>query len=174
MATITNQYSFSICNSCYAVVDSYVYNINADASAPDVTNITNNGLRYNTPFNAKYGIYFNTPTEPYGFMYNSQLKIPYYSTLTYPYSGSSMTFIPSLSATTCGFDWMDYINVINPTNGNEAQFFRKQLANYWVVATDPNNLNYFEIRVNSPSGTPIYEVNASYPIGHIIDPNYFI
>jgi hypothetical protein len=151
-----------------------VYNINTDVSLPNVTNITNNGLRYDTPFNAIYGIYFNAPTNPYAYMYGASLKIPYYSTLTYPYSGNSMTFIPSLSATTCEFDWMNYVNIVNPSNGNESQYFDKEFANYWTVATDPNNLSYFEIRVGGPTGTPIYEVNASYPSGHIIDPNYFI
>jgi hypothetical protein len=174
METITNQYPLSTCNSCYSIVSSYVSNINSDAAQPDVTNITTNGLRYDIPFNAKYLIAYTTPTSPYGLLGSAELKIPYYSTITLPYSGNSLTVIPSLSATTCDFGWMDYVNEINPTNGNEAQFFKKEFANYWVVATDPNNVLYFEIRYGGPTGTAIYEVNSTYPLGNIIDPSYFV
>jgi hypothetical protein len=102
------------------------------------------------------------------------LAIPYYSTLTLPYSGSPLTVIPSLSATTCDFNWLNYFNLINPSNGNETQYFQKEFANYWAVATDPNNLSYFEIRYGGSTGPLLYEVNSTYPSGHIVDPNYFI
>ena len=174
MATITNQYPYSSCNYCYAIVDSYVSNINNDASQPNLTNITTNGLRYDIPFSAKYNIAYSVPTSPSGLLSVSELAIPYYSTITLPYSGSPLTVIPSLSATTCDFTWLNYFNLIDPSNGNETQYFQKEFASYWSVATDPNNISYFEIRYGGPSGIPIYEVNSSYPSGHIIDPNYFV
>jgi hypothetical protein len=174
LATITNQYPFDACNYCYSIVNANVTNINNDALSPNTTNITTNGLRYDIPFSGKYFIAYSVPTSPTASLSNSELAIPYYSTLTLPYSGSPLTVIPSLSATTCDFNWLNYFNLINPSNGNETQYFQKEFANYWAVATDPNNLSYFEIRYGGSTGPLLYEVNSTYPSGHIVDPNYFI
>jgi hypothetical protein len=113
-----------------------------------------------------------TPTTPSVFLGSATLFIPYYSTRTLPYSGSPLTFIPTLSATTCNFSWLDFVNQINSTNGNESQFFQKKFFEYYFVLTDPLNPTYYELRL--PNGTVIYERNASFPSGNVVDSNYFI
>jgi hypothetical protein len=60
------------------------------------------------------------------------------------------------------------------SNGNQSQFYKHSFWTYYIVLTDINNPSYFEIRNQSPTGALLYEVNATYPSGHIVDPNYFV
>jgi hypothetical protein len=174
LVTITNQYPVSSCNSCQAVINNIIAFIDDSITSPNVNLTTNTGLRYDIPFAFQNYVYLNNPTQPVRLLGLSLLSIPYYSTTTIPYSGTPLTVIPSLSATTCDFNWMNFVGGTNPT-GTQTQYFTKNFGTYYLRQTDINNPTYFEIWTDyPPSGTPIYEVNASYPSGHIIDPNYFI
>jgi hypothetical protein len=174
MASITDQYPYSVCDICKSLTSNYANQINSSISLPNVNYTTNNGLRYDNPFVSYTQIAYAIPTQPIGYLGGAGLYIPYYSTRTLPYSGSPLTFIPSLSATTCDFNWMDFNNLIDPSNGNETQYFYQTFGSYWVIPTDINNPQYFDLYDGWPGGVVIYEVNATYPSGHIVDPNYFI
>jgi hypothetical protein len=174
LANITNQYPLNNCNNCYAITDSYTQIINNSVSSPNINTTTNNGLRFDNPFANYVKINSYTPSQPLGYFGGAGLSIPYYSTQTIPYSGNPLTVIPSLSATTCDFGWMDFVNFINPNGLKEVQYFTKSFGSYWIQPTDPNNPTYFNLWDSWPSGTLIYEVNASFPNGNIVDPNYFI
>jgi hypothetical protein len=67
---------------------------------------------------------------------------------------------------------MNFINQIDSTNGNESQYFEEMFFEYYFVLTDPLNPTYYELRLSN--GTVIYERNASYPSGNVVDINYFI
>ena len=174
MASITDQYPFSNCNSCKNLTSNYVYQINTSISLPNVNYTTNNGLRYDNPFVSYTTISYSTPPQPISYLGGAALYIPYYSTRTLPYSGSPLTFIPSLSATTCDFNWMNFNNLIDTTTGNEVQYFYQSFGSYWILPTDINNPSYFNLWDGYPGGTIIYEVNSTYPSGHIVVPSYFV
>jgi hypothetical protein len=172
MATITNQYPNSSCNGCYGMADYYVNTINGSVAAPNVNDVSNNGLRYDYPFHSRSYMFATTPTTPNGPFGSASLYIPYYSTRTLPYSGSPLTIIPSLSATTCDFPWMTFNNNIDPNNGNESQWWEYDFTPYRVYMTDINNPNSFEIRLVT-TGAVIYQKIGTNP-GVIIDPTYFV
>jgi hypothetical protein len=69
---------------------------------------------------------------------------------------------------------MTFVDQIDPSNGNESQYFTQTFFEYYLVMTDINNPSYYELRYSNPSGPLVYEVNSSYPSGHVVDPNYFI
>lgn len=172
-STITNQYPQLNCVNCYSVADSIVNSVNNFQPFYDVNITTTNGLKWDIPFVGSSYMYSpTTPTTPSAWMGSAMLTIPYYSTRTLPYSGSPLTFIPTLSATTCNFSWMNFINQIDSTNGNESQYFEKMFFEYYFVLTDPLNPTYYELRLSN--GTVIYERNASFPSGNVVDSNYFI
>jgi len=172
-STITNQYPQLNCVNCYSVADNIVNTVNNFNPFYDVNITTTNGLKWDIPF-VGYNYMYSppTPTTPSAYTGSGRLAIPYYSTRTLPYSGSPLTFIPTLSATTCNFSWMNFINQIDSTNGNESQYFEKPFFEYYFVLTDPLNPTYYELRL--PNGTVIYERNASFPSGNVVDSNYFI
>jgi hypothetical protein len=173
LATITNQYPQSTCDNCYFVAEDIISFTNSSINSPNINQTSNIGLRYDKPFNAVYRMEISLPT-PVSYLGDSRLSIPYYSTRTLPYSGSSLTFIPSLSATTCDFSWMTFVNQIDILNGNESQYFAHTFYQYFIVLTDITNPTYYELRYLNPTGTLVYEVNSLYPSGHVVDPNYFL
>jgi hypothetical protein len=174
LATITNQHPTSVCNSCFSAAQVVVDQVNGTVNDPNINQTSNVALRNDFPFNGIYKMFsYPPPQSPNTWLGTSFLSIPYYSTRTLPYSGSPLTFIPSLSATTCEFNWMTFNNQI-ASNGNESQFFDHYFWTYYIVLTDINNPSYYELRNLSPNGTLIYEVNSTYPSGHIVDPNYFV
>jgi hypothetical protein len=174
LATITNQYPSSTCNNCQPTAGSIVDMINSTVNYPNFNNTSNIALRYGEPFTGRGYMYIFNPSSPSQWLGSARLSIPYYSTRTLPYSGSPLTFIPSLSATTCDFSWMTFVDQIDPSNGNESQYFTQTFFEYYLVMTDINNPSYYELRYSNPSGPLVYEVNSSYPSGHVVDPNYFI
>jgi hypothetical protein len=174
LVSITNQYPVSQCNSCKAVIDNFVFMINFSVTSPDFNLTTNTGLRFNLPFAQQSYVVLTNPSQPISYFGGAMLSIPYYSTTTIPYSGTPLTVIPSLSAITCDFGWMDYINNVSPS-GNQTQYYTKNFASYWVRQTDINNPSYFEVWTDyPPNGIIIYEVNSAFPSGHIVNPTYFI
>jgi hypothetical protein len=173
MATITNQYPASTCNSCQGTAGYFVQLINDSVNYPNINHTTTIGLRYDTPINNYSIMLLSTPTQPIGYFGGGGLQIPYYSTTTIPYSGSPLTVIPSLSATTCDFGWMNFNNLISGS-GKEVQYYEQNFGSYWVQPTDINNPSYFNLWDGWPGGTLIYEVNSTYPSGNIVDPSYFI
>lgn len=167
MSTITNQI-VSACTNCSQIASLVVYYVNNSVNYANNTYTTNNGLKYNIPFirYAKVVSYQNNLSSGLGPAY---LFIPNYSNETLTYSGSPLTIIPSLTATTCDFNWMIFNPII--LNGREVQYYNQSFKNYNVILTDINNPTYFNIRVNN---TIIYEVNSTYPSGNIIDAYYFV
>ena len=170
MEIITNQYPLSSCDGCYNSVNTIVNRINNSANSSNVNHTSNNGLRYGLPVLGTGGVTYNVPTLPSS-QYVATLDVPYYSTQTLPYSGNPLTFIPELSATTCDFSWAD---LLVSDVGRNTKFYRKDLANYFIVMTDALDPNSYEIRIDSAStGTAIYEKIGISP-GTILDPTYFV
>ena len=154
------------------MADYYVSQVNNSVAAPNVNDVSNNGLRYDYPFHSRSYMFSTTPTTPNAPFGSAALYIPYYSTRTLPYSGSPLTIIPSLSATTCDFPWMTFNNNIDPNNGNESQWWEYDFTPYRVYMTDINDPNSFEIRLVT-TGAVIYQKIGTNP-GVIIDPSYFV
>lgn len=121
MNLITNNYGGSapICISpCSATTGNFVTNIITTSYLSDInySSTSNTALRSINPF-AKIVYVVNVPSTGIMFLQdNSFMEIPWYSTITYPYSGSPLTIIPSLSATTCDFGGVD-------------KFFKQQIGN---------------------------------------------
>ena len=115
-----------------------------------------------------------------------KVALPWYSTITYPYSGSPLTIIPSLSATTCDFGgtdgfykiqgginaWSGNVNcesavwtprphVNGPTDPdlliNPTLISFTEFTRYTVHRTDINDPRSFDLYVG--------DFNASYPVG---------
>jgi len=173
MASITNQLPQTNCDNCYGLANNYVQQITTSISSPNINTTTNNGLRFDNPFPTYTTMSSYVPTNPLSYLGGSGVYIPLYSNQTLPYSGSPLTVIPSLSATTCDFSWMTFNNFINPIGSKEVQYYGKILASYWAQMTDPNNPTYFNLWFEYPS-VLIYQVNSTYPTGNIVNPLYFI
>ena len=106
MALITNNYNGidPACAACSGTVTSFILN-NVDPSYyADInySSSSNTALRSIDPF-----IRVVSVQKTSGVMIRSvrlgSFTVPWYSNITYPYSGNPLTIIPSLSATTC--DW---------------------------------------------------------------------
>jgi hypothetical protein len=113
------------------------------------------------------------------------MSFPWYSTITYPYSGSPLTIIPSLSATTCDFggsdgfykfqygnSWAASVNcesaiwvprpfVSSPSDPdlsiNPVGIFPTDFTRYSIHRTDINDPRSFDIYVG--------DFNPGYPVG---------
>ena len=123
MNLITNNYGGGnpICvSSCSATTGNFVSNIitpsyNID---PSYSSTSNTALRSINPFARTVSV-VNIPSGPVMYAQDGTfLDFPWYSTITYPYSGSPLTIIPSLSATTCDFGGADGFYKIQGSNPN--------------------------------------------------------
>ena len=119
MNLITNNYGGNdpLCSSCSGTVNTFIVtnvipSYNADIN---YSSISNTALRSIDPFIRSRGIQRTT-----GSMVKQDFaglfSIPWYSNITYAYSGNSNTIIPSLSATTC--DWTGSDGLFVDCGGN--------------------------------------------------------
>jgi hypothetical protein len=112
MNLITNNYGGGnpICVSpCSATTGSFVANTitpsyNADSS---YSSTSNTALRSFNPFARTVSVINAAGAGPMFYGASTWMYFPWYSNITYPYSGSPLTIIPSLSATTCDFGGTD-------------------------------------------------------------------
>ena len=108
MNLITNNYGSgnTLCGgSCSATTNTFInteitpsYNID-----PNYSSTSNTALRSIDPFIRNRGVGQSNGVGFMKTMGTTRMYIPWYSNITYPYSGTPLTIIPSLSATTC--DW---------------------------------------------------------------------
>jgi hypothetical protein len=112
MNLITNNYGGGnpICVSpCSATTGSFVANTitpsyNADSS---YSSTSNTALRSFNPFARTVSVINAAGAGPMFYGASTWMYFPWYSNITYPYSGSPLTIIPFLSATTCDFGGTD-------------------------------------------------------------------
>jgi hypothetical protein len=107
MNLITNNYGGNdpLCGSCTGTVNTFIVTNVTNSYNADInySSTSNTALRSIDPFIRSKGIQ-RTTGGMYQGLFAGNLTIPWYSNITYPYSGSPLTIIPSLSATTC--DWL--------------------------------------------------------------------
>jgi hypothetical protein len=106
MNLITNNYGGNdpLCSACSGTVTTFITsNVNPSYYADiNYSSISNTALRSIDPFIRVRSIVRTTGTLIER-VFAGYWQTPWYSNITYPYSGNPLTIIPSLSATTC--DW---------------------------------------------------------------------
>ncbi len=184
MPIISNCINFGSCSNCDVTVQTIIINdINntSTGTTTDISITTNTGSRLINPFeNLEYvtsaSTIFSAATQ------NAFMSIPKYINQTIPYSGSSLTLIPSLSAETCSFDnWTEVQTGITSKN---LSFYRYYTYYYQTRLTNPLNNQDFEIWapvfVNGTwagfPALPTLQMIYQYSGGVVtfIDTNYFV
>jgi hypothetical protein len=153
MNLITNNYGGgnTLCvGSCSATTQNFITNeivpsYNID---PNYSSTSNTALRSINPFLRNKGVSQANVVGPMKTRIVSGLNTPWYSNITYPYSGSPLTIIPSLSATTC--DW----------GGNDG--FYKFPGESWNILNGCESSSWVPRRYPSYSGDPALVEN---PVG---------
>lgn len=106
MNLITNNYGGNdpLCVTCSGTVNTFIVtNVTPSYNADiNYSSTSNTALRSIDPFIRMRGIVRTVGSMSYRNQMGNWV-VPWYSNITYPYSGSPLTIIPSLSATTC--DW---------------------------------------------------------------------
>ena len=106
MNLITNNYGGNdpLCSACSGTVTTFIANNVNPSYYADInySSISNTALRSIDPFVRVRGIGRTVGSMSYR-IDGGTWAVPWYSNITYPYSGNPLTIIPSLSATTC--DW---------------------------------------------------------------------
>jgi hypothetical protein len=205
MNLITNNYGGNdpLCVTCSGTVNTFIVtNVTPSYNADiNYSSTSNTALRSIDPFIRMRGIVRTVGSMSY-LAQKGIWNVPWYSNITYPYSGSSLTIIPSLSATTC--DWTGSDGLFVDCDGNAWPTTQGCMASTWIPRKGPltlpncpgpdfqnpeiihpNSYTEYKIRrtdVNDPrsfdievgtNGTVIYrQVGANPPI--ILDPNYFV
>ena len=190
MPKITKQIFYTDCQSgCNYKLQEFVNEVNSSSTQPDnVMNVTNQrGYRYTTPFYRNKAFYVINGASYPEEQFKNGWTIIKYITETIPYSGSPLTTIPSLSASTCPH--LDYVCTSNSYYPNRNLAVYNFITMYYIVRlTDPNNLQNFEILTlpfpysstgacnfperTSPNWFVIYKVQNGQIL--VSDPNYII
>ncbi len=142
MNLITNDYGGqdSLCaGSCSATTNNFITNqiVPSYNSDPNYSSTSNTALRSINPFIRNKGVIQSNGVSYMKTMASTYMDIPWYSNITYPYSGSPLTIIPSLSATTC--DWGGNDGFFNTQSG---QILGGSLceSSWWAPRQFPNSL----------------------------------
>jgi hypothetical protein len=199
MPTITKQIFFpNGCSGCNGTVDWVVGMINnSSISTTNNLNYTNyRGIRYTQPFNSSYKISLFNSAQTSGGVYDI-LQYSKFTNDTKPFSANTdgtYSYIPSLSASTCGFSNLNYYpeswsyGDLIPNDS----FYYQILAFYLVELTNPLNPADFVIKsspINHGTFTTQSQNNpytGPYPdsfitiyqyvngVGTVLQPSYFI
>jgi hypothetical protein len=112
MNLITNNYGGgdTLCGgSCSGTTQSFISTqiVPSFNSDPSYSSTSNTALRSIDPFIRNKGVAQSSSTGVMRQGTNTYMTIPWYSNITYVYSGSPLTIIPSLTATTCNWGGSD-------------------------------------------------------------------
>lgn len=197
MPTITNQMTFTQCQLyCQTYIDGIVLSVNGPSTGNtnNLSYTNNRGNRYTIPCNniVSMAIVSNpvTATTLYDFV-----KYSKFSNETIPFSANTSggyTNIDSLSAITCNFNYLPFVDGLPNTNEG---YYVQILAYYPLTLTNPLNVNDFIIQTSpisngnfvnqQPQPVPysgIYPEPSSLitiyqnvnGVGTILEPSYFI
>jgi hypothetical protein len=153
MNLITNNYGGgdTLCvGSCSATTGNFITTkINPSYYGdPNYTSTSNTALRSIDPFTRNEGVSQSSGDGSMKARRVTALNTPWYSNITYPYSGSPLTIIPSLSATTC--DW----------GGNDG--FYKFSGETWNILNGCESASWVPRRYPTYAGDPALVEN---PVG---------
>jgi hypothetical protein len=174
MPTIVN----TITEPCFSgLAQNFVFQIN-DASTGTTNNFTgttNVGSRYVDPFNIVET--FCTGTTTFSATTSiGYVDYPKYLNETIPYTGTTPTIVPSLSAKTFNFDPADFIfnNSINNLG-----YYRKVNFSHEIKLRNPLDIRDFDIYAIYTGSTTfgnllIYSYTGATSASTIHDPSYFI
>jgi hypothetical protein len=145
MNLITNNYGGNdpLCSACSGTVTTFIANNVNPSYYADInySSISNTALRSIDPFVRVRGIVRTVGNMSYRNSTGTWI-VPWYSNITYPYSGNPLTIIPSLSATTC--DWLGSDGFFVDCDGNAWPPTIGCMASAWVprkaVSTSPTYL----------------------------------
>ena len=146
MTLISNNYGGgnTICGlSCSGTVTNFITNNVNPSYYADInySSISNTALRSIDPFIRIRGI-VRSNNSMSQMVYSAYWDVPWYSNITYPYSGNPLTIIPSLSATTC--DWTGSDGFFVYCDAFSWPPVLGCMASSWIprkaVSTSPNNL----------------------------------
>ena len=145
MNLITNNYGGNdpLCSACSGTVTTFIANNVNPSYYADInySSISNTALRSIDPFVRVRGIGRTVGSMSYR-IDGGTWAVPWYSNITYPYSGNPLTIIPSLSATTC--DWTGSDGFFVDCSSNSWPTSLGCMASSWIPrkfpSTFPNGL----------------------------------
>ena len=181
MNLITNNYGGNdpLCSSCSGTVNTFIVtNVTPSYNADiNYSSTSNTALRSIDPFIRSKGIQ-KTTGQMSQYKTAGVFNVPWYSNITYAYSGSPLTIIPSLSATTCDWTGSDGFFVDcgvnawpNPTTNTQCMASRWSPRKFNTglpqdmlpICPGPDNQNPEKILPDSYTGYTIRRTDANDP-----------
>jgi hypothetical protein len=179
MPTMVNNLTYDLNCNYSGTVQGTVAHINSQSTGTsnNYTGTTLTGSKYDYPFTNNIGLCSGS-TSLTALTSNGLIYVPRYVNETIPYTGTTPTLVPSLSAKTFNFTTNNF--TLQGLSNNLDYYYRYQFW-YTVKLTNPLDIRDFEIYTRGITGGTIsstenliYSYTGSTSAYTIHDPTYFI